>query len=176
VSQGRRFEVQLKGAGTTPFSRHADGRAVLRSSVREYVASEAMAALGVATTRALSVVASGDDVWRDEFYDGRPSREPAAVVCRVAPSFLRVGSLELHFANRNRGLLRALADHIVAQWYPQLVPVGGADAADAAAVYAALLREVSQRTAAMVAQWHVLGFVHGAAVSITLRACTCAWR
>jgi serine/tyrosine/threonine adenylyltransferase len=92
---GVRWELQLKGAGKTPYSRMADGRAVLRSSLREFVASEAMAALGVPTTRALSLVATGDRVVRDMFYSGNPELEPGAVVCRVARSFVRFGSFQL---------------------------------------------------------------------------------
>src|SRR5690606_19680026 len=95
AADGSRHELQLKGAGPTPYSRHADGRAVLRSSIREFLCSEAMHHLGVPTTRALSLVATGEDVVRDMFYDGHPRPEPGAVVCRVAPSFLRFGSFEL---------------------------------------------------------------------------------
>ena len=89
---GTRQELQLKGAGRTPYSRTADGRAVLRSSLREFVCSEAMHFLGVPTTRALSLVGSGEQVIRDMFYDGRPQAEPGAIVCRVAPSFVRFGN------------------------------------------------------------------------------------
>ncbi len=95
---GRRWELQLKGAGATPYSRSADGRAVLRSSIREFLCSEAMAHLGVPTTRALSLVATGEEVVRDMFYDGHPRAEPGAIVCRVAPSFLRFGNFELFAA------------------------------------------------------------------------------
>ena len=90
TSEGRRFELQLKGAGRTPYSRHADGRAVLRSSLREFLCSEAMHGLGVPTTRALSLIATGEQVVRDMFYDGNPQAEPGAIVCRVAPSFVRI--------------------------------------------------------------------------------------
>src|SRR5579859_4535066 len=93
--QGERWELQLKGAGPTPYSRTADGRAVLRSSIREFLCSEAMHFLGVPTTRALSLVATGDIVVRDMFYDGNPRSEPGAIVCRVAPSFIRFGNFEL---------------------------------------------------------------------------------
>src|SRR5204863_8219601 len=89
-----RMEFQLKGSGPTPYSRRADGRAVLRSSLREYLCSEAMHALGVPTTRALSLVATGEEVIRDMFYDGHPRAEPGAIVCRVAPTFLRFGNFE----------------------------------------------------------------------------------
>jgi uncharacterized protein YdiU (UPF0061 family) len=100
---GRRWEIQLKGAGPTPYSRRADGRAVLRSSLREYVASEAMHALGVPTTRVLSLVAPGDAVVRDILYAGDPKPEPGAIVCRVAPSFIRFGNFELRDKNRRPG-------------------------------------------------------------------------
>src|SRR5205085_959984 len=93
-SRGQRHELQLKGAGPTPYSRTADGRAVLRSSIREFLCSEAMHHLGVPTTRALCLVTTGDDVLRDMFYDGRPRPEPGAVVCRVAPSFTRFGTFQ----------------------------------------------------------------------------------
>ncbi|WP_292743909.1 protein adenylyltransferase SelO family protein, partial [Methylophaga sp. UBA3595] len=86
--------LQLKGAGETPYSRSADGLAVLRSSVREFLCSEAMFHLGIPTTRALSLVTTGEGVVRDMFYDGRPQTEPGAIVCRVAPSFLRIGNYE----------------------------------------------------------------------------------
>ena len=95
LADGGRRELQLKGAGLTPYSRTADGRAVLRSSIREFVCSEAMHHLGVPTTRALSLVGSGEGVVRDMFYDGHPQVEPGAIVCRVAPSFLRFGHFEL---------------------------------------------------------------------------------
>src|SRR5690606_6837976 len=94
-AEGQHWTLQLKGAGPTPFSRQADGRAVLRSSLREYVCSEAMHALGVPTTRALSLVLTGESVVRDMFYDGHPAPEPGAIVCRVAPSFVRFGNFEL---------------------------------------------------------------------------------
>ena len=98
TSGGQTWELQLKGAGPTPYSRRADGRAVLRSSLRELVCSEAMYHLGVPTTRALSLVATGEPIQRDMLYDGHPAYEPGAVVCRVAPSFLRFGSYEIHAA------------------------------------------------------------------------------
>ena len=94
-AKGQRWELQLKGAGPTPYSRSADGRAVLRSSIREFLCSEAMHHLGVPTTRALSLVTTGATVVRDMFYDGRPQAEPGAIVCRVAPSFIRLGNFEL---------------------------------------------------------------------------------
>ena len=94
----QRWMLQLKGAGPTPYSRTADGRAVLRSSIREFLCSEAMFHLGVPTTRALSLVVTGDQIKRDMFYDGNAQFEPGAIVCRVSPSFIRFGSFQIHAA------------------------------------------------------------------------------
>ena len=105
---GERWELQLKGAGQTPYSRTADGRAVLRSSVREFLCSEAMHHLGVPTTRALSLVATGEEVVRDMFYDGHPKAEPGAIVCRVAPSFIRFGNFELPAVAWRRAAVEAV--------------------------------------------------------------------
>src|SRR6201999_904432 len=102
--------LQLKGAGPTPYSRTADGRAVLRSSLREFACSEAMHFLGVPTTRALSLVGTGDDVVRDMFYDGHPAPEPGAVVCRVSPSFIRFGNFQILAAQREGDVLQKLVD------------------------------------------------------------------
>ncbi len=124
---GQRWELQLKGAGATPYSRSADGRAVLRSSIREFLCSEAMAHLGVPTTRALSLVATGDPVVRDMFYDGHPRAEPGAIVCRVAPSFLRFGNFELFAARGEVELLTRLADYTLR---PPLPRAGRAVARD----------------------------------------------
>ncbi|MEB3220761.1 MAG: YdiU family protein [Candidatus Sericytochromatia bacterium] len=151
---GQRWELQLKGAGPTPYSRGSDGRAVLRSSVREFLCSEAMHHLGVPTTRALSLVLTGDAVVRDMFYDGNPRPEPGAVVCRVAPSFLRFGHLELPAARGDVGLLGQLAAFALRRCYPEL----GAPGPEG---YAAMFREVCTRTAEMVAGWMRVGFVHG---------------
>lgn len=155
-ARGERWELQLKGAGPTPYSRTADGRAVLRSSVREFLCSEAMHHLGVPTTRALSVVATGDQVVRDMFYDGRPRPEPGAVVCRVAPSFIRFGNFELPASRGDRELLATLVDFTVARDYPHL-----AGTADAAERRAAWFAEVCERTARMIVGWMRVGFVHG---------------
>lgn len=149
---GRRWEIQLKGAGPTPYSRRADGRAVLRSSLREYVASEAMHALGVPTTRALSLVATGDDVVRDLLYSGDPKPEPGAIVCRVAPSFLRFGHYELPASRGERDLLERLVDHTIATHFPGLSgPNARAD----------WFAEVARRTGVLMAHWMRVGFVHG---------------
>ena len=106
ATDARRQELQLKGAGKTPYSRTADGRAVLRSSLREFLCSEAMHHLGVPTTRALSLVATGEIVIRDMFYDGNPEPEPGAVVCRVAPSFVRFGNFQIHAAHSEADTLK----------------------------------------------------------------------
>jgi protein adenylyltransferase len=151
---GQRWELQLKGAGPTPYSRTADGRAVMRSSVREFLCSEAMHHLGVPTTRALSLIATGDQVVRDMFYDGNPRPEPGAIVCRMAPSFLRFGNFEILAARGDRATLQQLADYTLEQLYPELGPPGPA-------AYAALLERVSRRTAVMIAHWMRVGFVHG---------------
>ncbi|MFT4248611.1 MAG: YdiU family protein [Pseudomonas sp.] len=153
-TDGRRHELQLKGAGRTPYSRGADGRAVLRSSIREFLCSEAMHHLGVPTTRALSLVATGEAVVRDMFYDGRPRAEPGAVVCRVAPSFVRFGSFELPASRGDLALLRRLADFTISRDFPELRGEGEA-------LYAAWFAQVCERTAEMVAHWMRVGFVHG---------------
>ncbi len=154
LSDGIRRELQLKGAGPTPYSRSADGRAVLRSSIREFVCSEAMHHLGIPTTRALSLVATGEDVVRDMFYDGNAQAEPGAIVCRVAPSFFRFGHFELPAMRGDVELLRGLADFCIARDFPHLQ--GGGEA-----VYAAWFGEVCERTARLVAGWMRVGFVHG---------------
>jgi len=151
---GRRWELQLKGAGRTPYSRGADGRAVLRSSIREFLCSEAMHHLGVPTTRALSLVVTGDAVLRDMFYDGHAQHEPGAIVCRVAPSFIRFGNFELPAARGDVALLRRLVDFTIARDFPQLHGSGES-------LYAAWFAQVCERTAQMVAHWMRVGFVHG---------------
>ena len=143
--------LQLKGAGPTPYSRTADGRAVLRSSIREFLCSEAMHHLGVPTTRALSLVATGDDVVRDVLYDGHPRPEPGAVVCRVAPSFTRFGTFQLPASRRDLDLLRQLVDYTITTDFP------GVDPADVGAWFT----EVARRTARLVVDWMRVGFVHG---------------
>jgi serine/tyrosine/threonine adenylyltransferase len=141
-----RMELQLKGAGMTPYSRMGDGRAVLRSSIREFLCSEAMAALGIPTTRALMVTGSNQGVIRE-------TMETTAVVTRMAPSFVRFGSFE-HWRYRNKPEeLRTLADYVIKTFYPEL--------ADAPNPYLALLEEVTRRTARMIAHWQAVGFMHG---------------
>ncbi|HWU75496.1 MAG TPA: YdiU family protein [Rhodanobacter sp.] len=151
---GERRELQLKGAGPTPYSRGADGRAVMRSSVREFLCSEAMHHLGVPTTRALSLVETGEPVLRDMFYDGHAAPEPGAIVCRVAPSFIRFGNFELPASRGDTALLRQLVDFTIRRDFPALQGTGEA-------LYAMWFREVCERTATMVAHWMRVGFVHG---------------
>jgi len=151
---GEPWELQLKGAGPTPYSRRADGRAVLRSSLRELVCSEAMFHLGVPTTRALSLVITGEPVSRDLLYDGHPADEPGAVVCRVAPSFLRFGSYEIHAARGELDTLRRLVRYTLERHFPAYAD---GDRLDIAGWFA----EVAARTAWLVAEWLRVGFVHG---------------
>ena len=177
---GQRWELQLKGAGPTPYSRRADGRAVLRSSIREFLCSEAMHHLGVPTTRALCLVATGEPVLRDMFYDGNPKQEPGAIVCRVAPSFIRFGNFELPSARDDLPLLERLIDFTIRRDFPELagdegalVAGQGADIGDANDVLVTPIgttshtlrtrwfREVCERSARMVAHWMRVGFVHG---------------
>ena len=154
---GERWELQLKGAGPTPYSRTADGRAVLRSSIREFLCSEAMHHLGVPTTRALSLVVTGEPVLRDMFYDGHPREEPGAVVCRVAPSFIRFGHFELPASRGDTTLLRQLVDFCIARDFPELATFPGSDDARRIEWFG----QVAERTARMVAGWMRVGFVHG---------------
>ena len=143
--------LQLKGAGPTPYSRTADGRAVLRSSIREFLCSEAMHHLGIPTTRALSLVATGDAVVRDVLYDGNPRPEPGAIVCRVAPSFTRFGTFELPASRGDVDLLARLVDVTMRTDFPELAP------GDVPGLFA----EVCRRTADLVVDWMRVGFVHG---------------
>ena len=151
---GMRYDVQLKGAGKTPYSRTADGRAVLRSSVREFMCSEAMHYLGVPTTRALSLVATGETVVRDMFYDGNPQPEPGAVVCRVAPSFVRFGNFEILTSHDELSALKRLADYVIIHHFSEL-------GAPSPATYARWFEEICRRTATLVSEWMRVGFVHG---------------
>ena len=154
---GERWELQLKGAGATPYSREADGRAVLRSSIREFLCSEAMHHLGIPTTRALSLVGTGETVMRDMFYDGHPKAEPGAVVCRVSPSFIRFGSFELPSVRGDIALLSRLVDFTIRRDFPHLATSG----LEGDALHAAWFSEVCVRSAEMVAHWMRVGFVHG---------------
>lgn len=157
ATDGSRQELQLKGAGPTPYSRMGDGRAVMRSSVREFLCSEAMFHLGVPTTRALSLIGTGELIARDMFYDGNERLEPGAIVCRVAPSFLRFGNFELLTARNDVSTLKRLADYTIATHFPHLA--NGQEPGPS--VYASWFAEVCRRTALMVAHWMRVGFVHG---------------
>jgi protein adenylyltransferase len=152
---GERWELQLKGAGKTPYSRSADGRAVLRSSIREFLCSEGMHHLGVPTTRALSLVATGEQVERDMFYDGHPKLEPGAIVCRVAPSFIRFGNFELPASRRDPALLEQLVDFTIRRDFAEL------QSSSREQLRADWFAQVCERTAHMVAHWMRVGFVHG---------------
>ena len=140
-------EVQLKGAGPTPYSRGADGRAVLRSSIREFLCSEAMAGLGIPTTRALCMIASDMHMMREE-------PEPTAVLARVAPGFVRFGSFEHWYSRGDAEALRTLTDFVILHHFPELL-------IQEKNRYAALLKEVTTRTAHLMAQWQTVGFMHG---------------
>ena len=153
-SAGQRFELQLKGAGPTPYSRRADGRAVLRSSLREFLCSEAMHHLGVPTTRALSLVTTGEAVVRDMFYDGHSADEPGAVVCRVAPSFIRFGHFELPASRGDHVLLKRLVNFTIERDFPELAP----EPDDRLARW---FIEICERTARLMVHWMRVGFVHG---------------
>ncbi|KAK8940864.1 hypothetical protein KSP39_PZI010675 [Platanthera zijinensis] len=174
--RGERWELQLKGAGKTPYSRFADGLAVLRSSIREFLCSEAMNGLGIPTTRALCLVTTGKSVSRDMFYDGNSKDEPGAVVCRVAESFLRIGSFQIHSfrGKEDLDILRSLADYTIRYHFPHLEKMSksddisfGAGLEGSSAVdltsnkYAAWSVEVAERTASLVAGWQGVGFTHG---------------
>jgi uncharacterized protein YdiU (UPF0061 family) len=152
--KGQHQVLQLKGAGPTPYSRSADGLAVLRSSVREFLCSEAMHHLGVPTTRALSLVLTGETVVRDMFYDGNPQAEPGAIVCRVAPSFVRFGNFEIFTMREEHTVLRQLADFTITRDFPHLGQPG-------VETYIEWFREVCARTATLMVHWMRVGFVHG---------------
>lgn len=160
---GQLQTLQLKGAGPTPYSRHADGRAVLRSSLREYLCSEAMAALGVPTTRALSLVLSGDKVVRDMFYDGHEMAEPGAIVCRVAPSFVRFGNFELPAARGDLELLRKLVHFVIQSHWPELAQRlnNSKTSTQIRQIYLDWFADICALSQDMVLHWMRVGFVHG---------------
>ena len=145
-SANEKWELQLKGSGQTPYSRNGDGRAVLRSSIREYLCSEAMHGLGIPTTRALCLVTSDEEVYRERV-------ETGAMITRMAPSHVRFGSFEVFFYRKQPDQLRTLADFIIEQHYPELL--------DQPQPYLALLTTVIERTARLIAQWQAVGFAHG---------------
>ena len=143
---GERWEIQLKGSGKTPYSRDGDGRAVMRSTIREYLCSEAMHALGIPTTRALCIVGSDDDVYREKI-------EPGAMLTRLAPSHVRFGSFEVFYYRNQYEYLHTLADFVIEHYYPELM--NNSDR------YGAWLQTVIERTASLIAQWQAVGFCHG---------------
>ncbi|ACE85759.1 protein adenylyltransferase SelO [Cellvibrio japonicus] len=155
--RGEHWTLQLKGAGPTPYSRTADGLAVLRSSLREFLCSEAMHHLGVPTTRALSLVTTGELVRRDMFYDGNPQWEPGAIVCRVAPGFTRFGNFEIFSARGDIDLLRQLVDFTIRADFPALLEGNTPDKH----TYLRWYQDVCKRTAQLMAHWMRVGFVHG---------------
>lgn len=159
--RGERWALQLKGAGPTPYSRNADGLAVLRSSLREFLCSEAMHHLGVPTTRALSLVLTGEDVVRDMFYDGNPKPEPGAVVCRVAPSFTRFGNFEIFAAREEIDVLQTLVEYTIETDFPHLGGLDKASAEEKESIYIQWFEDVCRRTAEMIVHWMRVGFVHG---------------
>ena len=154
VGSGDHWALQLKGAGITPYSRTADGLAVLRSSVREFLCSEAMFHLGVPTTRALSLVLTGDKVLRDMFYQGNPEYEPGAIVCRVAPSFIRFGNFQIFAAREDHANLKKLVEFTMRNDFGHEGTIEPTDVA-------AWFFDVCQRTCEMVIHWMRVGFVHG---------------
>jgi len=154
VHNDERWALQIKGAGITPYSRRADGLAVLRSSIREYLCSEAMYHLGVPTTRALSLALTGDQVLRDMMYNGNAAYEKGAIVCRVAPSFIRLGNFQIFAARKDHDNLRLLADYTIKHFFTNIKATGKEK-------YALFFREVVVRTLDMVINWQRVGFVHG---------------
>lgn len=169
-SKGERWELQLKGAGPTPFSRQADGRKVLRSSLREFLCSEAMYHLGIPTTRAVSIITSDTWVERDVFYTGHIIPERASVTSRLAPSFIRFGSFEISKSKDsvtgrqgpsagNQTIVRTLTEYVIATFYPQIWLKRNPN--DYVSLYLSFFEEVVQRTATLVAHWQTVGFCHG---------------
>ena len=150
----KNWAIQLKGAGPTPYSRTADGLAVLRSSIREYLCSEAMHHLGVPTTRALSLSLTGDQVLRDILYDGNPAYEKGAIVSRVAKSFLRFGNFEVFAARNDLKNLKTLADYTIKSHFSHL----GNPCKE---VYLKFFQEITNKTLEMIVHWQRVGFVHG---------------
>ncbi|MND95933.1 hypothetical protein D3C80_882010 [compost metagenome] len=154
VQDDKTYTLQLKGAGPTPYSRTADGFAVLRSSIREHLCAEAMHYLGVPTTRSLSLMLSGDQVLRDILYNGNPAYEKGAIVCRVAPSFIRFGSFELFSSRKDHTSLQLLTDYTVKHHFPDIKSEG-------VEKYLAFFQAVTQTTLEMIVHWQRVGFVHG---------------
>ncbi|OCB78595.1 hypothetical protein LPBF_00940 [Flavobacterium crassostreae] len=150
----QKYTLQLKGAGATPYSRRADGLAVLRSSIREHLCSEAMHHLGVPTTRSLSLILTGDTVLRDVLYDGHPEYEKGAVICRVAPSFIRFGNFELFSSQKDLQTLKLLTNFTIKHHFPEIKGTSKTD-------YIAFFKAVADKTRTMVTHWQRVGFVHG---------------
>ncbi|XP_055336014.1 protein adenylyltransferase SelO, mitochondrial-like [Paramacrobiotus metropolitanus] len=168
-NKGERWELQLKGAGKTPYSRSADGRKVLRSSIREFLCSEVMHNLGVPTTRSGSCVTSDSYVTRDIFYTGNNIQERCTIISRIAPTFIRFGSFEIFKgtdretgrkgpSNNRPDLLPQLADYVIQTFYPKIWEENSSDLEQ---MYLAFFREVCLRTARLVAKWQCVGFCHG---------------
>jgi len=141
-----KYDIQLKGSGLTPYSRDGDGRAVLRSTIREYLCSEAMHGLGIPTTRALAIVGSDAEVYREQI-------ETGAILARVAPSHVRFGTFEVFYYREQHDAVQQLADYVIAEHYPELV--------GHTRPYLALFEAVVQRTARLIAHWQAVGFAHG---------------
>ena len=158
-SKNERWEIQLKGAGRTAYSRHADGRAVLRSSLREFICSESMFYLGIPTTRALCCVTTGDDVMRDMFYDGNPEAEPGAITTRLAPSFIRFGHFEILASTGELENLKALIRYTIRMHYPAIWARFDEAKPDEGIVE--WFKEISDCTAKLIVDWLRVGFVHG---------------
>lgn len=154
VHENQRWALQLKGAGETPYSRTADGLAVLRSSIREHLCSEAMFHLGVPTTRSLSLMLTGDQVMRDMLYDGNPDYEKGAVVCRVSPSFIRFGNFQILAARKDLKTLTELTDYTIRHFFPKIKSTGKES-------YLEFFNEVVDLTLEMIVHWQRVGFVHG---------------
>ena len=152
--KGIKTELQWKGAGATPYSRHADGRAVLRSTVREFLMAEAMHYLKIPTTRSLSMSLTGEEIIRDIMYSGNPKAEKGAVMMRTAESFLRFGHFELVSARKELALLKKLADFTIGNYYPDLHTKGNEK-------YTDWFRTISEKTADLMVEWYRVGFTHG---------------
>jgi serine/tyrosine/threonine adenylyltransferase len=149
--ENQRWALQLKGAGETPYSRTADGLAVLRSSIREHLCSEAMFHLGVPTTRSLSLCLTGDQVLRDVMYNGNAAYEKGAVVCRVSPTFIRFGNFQIFPSRNDVETLKTLTDYTIKHFFPNIKPND----------YLGFFQQVADRTLEMVINWQRVGFVHG---------------
>ncbi|CAC5386865.1 Protein adenylyltransferase SelO, mitochondrial,Protein adenylyltransferase SelO-1, mitochondrial,Protein adenylyltransferase SelO [Mytilus coruscus] len=152
--RGERYELQLKGSGLTPYSRRGDGRAVIRSSVREFLCSEAMFYLGIPTSRAASLLVSDDPVVRDMFYDGHRRTERGAIVLRLAESWFRIGSLEILTDSKEYELLKNLTDFVILHYF-KTINVSSADR------YLEFFSTVVEETACMIVLWQSVGFTHG---------------